>query len=599
MDISWQNIYIFVPNNGKTVAGKYAHLIKDCSGKARKGKLMAIMGPSGSGKTTLLKALVGRIPPGSKTNGAILGDGEERDLNSWIARSGYIDQDDNVFESSTVYDTILYAAKFRSPDQKNIEETIQKILKDLKIDNIAYNKMDSISGGERKRTMIAVELVSNPDLIFLDEPTSGLDSYLVISFIKLLKEYASKSGKTIIFTIHQPPQEAFRSFDDLLLLARGETIYCGEANKCEEFFNTHGFTKIRNLPFSDFILELLIRENIDSSPIQAMIRENNLKYAGHDLKYKERKNNDASFDFKFNLNHIKLLVKRRFSFFTFSKRKIIGYLYRMAVTPMSIINYYTFRMLSKDKESTLDKALLCKCYTFNYYIFLCLFVTLNCCSCIFTILPERPVIKREMGMRTYSMLSYYLSICISELLELLPFTILHSIVAWIPLLKYVSFIHILSGPLINILFLPSFMIVGFIARNYKNVYYIAIIPMLLYFYDFTLSVFCLSTLPKMMKYLITFFISIGMIWAPNFIMCTFKVITKNMIKNKYIKYIPRNQISQLDAEDGIILSYKIPCIIFICGSILLYAASMVLGIFLHGINIRPHYRMRLHEGKKL
>ncbi|EPR79193.1 ABC transporter, partial [Spraguea lophii 42_110] len=216
MDVSWRNVDVMVPNKGKSVSGKHAHLIKDCSGEARKGKVLAIMGPSGSGKTTLLKALVGRIPAGSKTKGVILADGEERELSEWIRKSGYVDQDDGVFETLTVYDTIMYAAKFRSSNQNNIETQVENILKDLKIENIAYNKMNSISGGERKRTMIAIELVADPDLIFLDEPTSGLDTYITVSFVKLLKEYADKSGKTIVLTIHQPPQEAFQCFDDLL-----------------------------------------------------------------------------------------------------------------------------------------------------------------------------------------------------------------------------------------------------------------------------------------------------------------------------------------------------------------------------------------------
>ncbi|EPR77731.1 ABC-transporter like protein, partial [Spraguea lophii 42_110] len=141
MDVSWQDVDISVPNKGKRVPGKYAHLIKNCSGKARKGKLMAIMGPSGRGKTTMLKALVGRIPSGSKTKGVILGDGKERDVNEWMTKSGYVDQDDNIFESLTVYDTIMYAAKFRMANQNRIKEKVQNILKDLQIENIAYNKM--------------------------------------------------------------------------------------------------------------------------------------------------------------------------------------------------------------------------------------------------------------------------------------------------------------------------------------------------------------------------------------------------------------------------------------------------------------------------
>ena len=98
----------------------------------------------------------------------------------------------------------------------------------------------TISGGERKRTAIGVELITNPSIIILDEPTSGLDSFKSLQIIKLLKKIA-RSGKTVISTIHSPNSEGFMHFDRLMLLADGHLIYQGDAKISHEYFSSIGF----------------------------------------------------------------------------------------------------------------------------------------------------------------------------------------------------------------------------------------------------------------------------------------------------------------------------------------------------------------------
>lgn len=97
-----------------------------------------------------------------------------------------------------------------------------------------------MSGGEKKRTSIGVELVTNPSILFLDEPTSGLDSFNAQKIVRLLN-YQAKLGKTIIATIHQPNSETFQSFDRLLLLMEGHTIYQGKANESVPYFKQIGY----------------------------------------------------------------------------------------------------------------------------------------------------------------------------------------------------------------------------------------------------------------------------------------------------------------------------------------------------------------------
>merc|ERR1712157_453420 len=157
MELSWENIDMGVINTNKRYAQKRIKLVSNASGKATNG-LMAVMGPSGSGKSTLLKALAGRIPQGAETTGRVLVNGNERSTKKWLDEIGFVDQDDTIFESLTVYQTLEYAAKFRLKNKNvNIHERIEFLLQKLNIIYVSNCKMLNLSGGERKRVMVASE----------------------------------------------------------------------------------------------------------------------------------------------------------------------------------------------------------------------------------------------------------------------------------------------------------------------------------------------------------------------------------------------------------------------------------------------------------
>ena len=101
---------------------------------------------------------------------------------------------------------------------------------------VGSNMMKTLSGGERKRTAIGVELICDPKVILLDEPTSGLDSFTAVRILKSLQDLARKSGKTIVSTIHQPSSEAFSYCDRLILLADGHVVYQGRACDSADYF---------------------------------------------------------------------------------------------------------------------------------------------------------------------------------------------------------------------------------------------------------------------------------------------------------------------------------------------------------------------------
>ncbi|TBU11057.1 ABC transporter, partial [Hamiltosporidium tvaerminnensis] len=226
MNVEWKNLNIELINKNKSIDKKYIKLVQNAYGEAKVGELCAIMGPSGSGKTTLLKALAGRIPDGSRTSGVITCNKSERKQSDWINNVAFVDQDDCCFDDLTIRQTITYSAKFRLKNTNiKVKDKVDAILTSLDLTKVADNRTKSISGGERKRTMIGVELVTDPKIILLDEPTSGLDSSYALDIIKLFKKIAEKNNVTIIFTIHQPSYEMFLLFDRLILLFNGNTVY--------------------------------------------------------------------------------------------------------------------------------------------------------------------------------------------------------------------------------------------------------------------------------------------------------------------------------------------------------------------------------------
>ena len=190
----------------------------------RSGELLAIMGGSGTGKSTLLSILNGSIIPqeGSITiNGHDISEPEVKRL------IGFVPQDDLLIEELTVYQNLWFTAKlcFDGMPDEEIDKRVQKTLKDLGLDAAKDLKVGSainkyISGGQRKRLNIALELIREPSVLFLDEPTSGLSSADTEKVINLLKEQTCK-GKLIAVNIHQPSSDVYKLFDRLWLLDRG------------------------------------------------------------------------------------------------------------------------------------------------------------------------------------------------------------------------------------------------------------------------------------------------------------------------------------------------------------------------------------------
>lgn len=218
--------------------------ITDVSFTASGGQLIGVLGANGTGKTTLLNLLSGLLVPGSgdiRVNGVSL----IRNNDELAGVIGFVPQDDLLIEELSVFDNLFYAATLSLPDKTKEEliSVVNRMLsslglydkKELRVGSPLYKK---ISGGERKRLNIALELIREPAVLFVDEPTSGLSSRDSVNVMDLLHELTGK-GKLVITVIHQPSSEIFKGFDRVLILdTAGVVVYYGTPVEAVTHFRT-------------------------------------------------------------------------------------------------------------------------------------------------------------------------------------------------------------------------------------------------------------------------------------------------------------------------------------------------------------------------
>uniref|UniRef100_A0A8C1HFM6 ATP-binding cassette, sub-family G (WHITE), member 2c n=1 Tax=Cyprinus carpio carpio TaxID=630221 RepID=A0A8C1HFM6_CYPCA len=237
-------------------------ILKDVSGIMNPG-MNAIMGPTGSGKTSLLDVIAGRKDPRGLKSGQVLVDNTIVTSDLRLC-SAYVVQNDILMGTLTVRENLAFSANLRlsrkeyssADKQMRVDSVIQELgLNDCADTKIGTMFLRGVSGGEKKRCSIGMELITAPSLLFLDEPTTGLDANTANSIMELLQKL-SKKGKTVIFSIHQPRYSIFSQFDHLTLINKGEITYAGAANRAISYFEDLGY---KCEPFNnpaDFFLDV-------------------------------------------------------------------------------------------------------------------------------------------------------------------------------------------------------------------------------------------------------------------------------------------------------------------------------------------------------
>ena len=266
---------------------KEQSILTGISGMVKPGEIMAIMGGSGAGKTTLLdilamKTKIGKLSGNVKLNGHLINRSDYKDM------IGFVDQDDFLLPTLTVYETVLNSALLRLPRFMTFDQKRQRVLRvleelrimDIKDRLIGNDYTRGISGGEKRRVSIACELVTSPIILFLDEPTSGLDANNANNVIDCLVRLTQMYNRTIVLTIHQPRSNIFNKFNKLVLLSQGEMVYSGDTIRINEFLYNCGYKIPSNYNVADYLIDITFdksqRERGSQNSINDLERDINI-----------------------------------------------------------------------------------------------------------------------------------------------------------------------------------------------------------------------------------------------------------------------------------------------------------------------------------
>ncbi|CAL5053094.1 unnamed protein product [Urochloa decumbens] len=247
-----------------TLKGSKKKLLRSVTGKLMAGRVAAVMGPSGAGKTTFLSAIAGKAT-GCQTTGMILINGKMEPIRAYKKIIGFVPQDDIVHGNLTVQENLWFNARCRLSDDLSkadkvlvVERVIESLgLQAVRDSLVGTVEQRGISGGQRKRVNVGLEMVMEPSVLILDEPTSGLDSASSLLLLRALRREALE-GVNISMVVHQPSYTLYRMFDDLILLAKGGlTVYHGPVKKVEEYFSGLGIVVPDRVNPPDYYIDLL------------------------------------------------------------------------------------------------------------------------------------------------------------------------------------------------------------------------------------------------------------------------------------------------------------------------------------------------------
>nr|AAL82898.1 sterolin 2 [Mus musculus] len=237
--------------------------IRNLSFKVRSGQMLAIIGSSGCGRASLLDVITGRGHGGKMKSGQIWINGQPSTPQLVRKCVAHVRQHDQLLPNLTVRETLAFIAQMRLPrtfSQAQRDKRVEDVIAELRLRQCANTRVGNtyvrgVSGGERRRVSIGVQLLWNPGILILDEPTSGLDSFTAHNLVTTLSRLA-KGNRLVLISLHQPRSDIFRLFDLVLLMTSGTPIYLGAAQQMVQYFTSIGHPCPRYSNPADFYVDL-------------------------------------------------------------------------------------------------------------------------------------------------------------------------------------------------------------------------------------------------------------------------------------------------------------------------------------------------------
>ncbi|XP_019197190.1 PREDICTED: ABC transporter G family member 23 [Ipomoea nil] len=403
-------------------------ILKSVSFVARSSEVLAVTGPSGTGKSTLLRIISGRVKDKDLDPKTIFINDSPVTRPAQLRNiCGFVAQEDDLLPLLTVRETLMFSSKFqlKNSTPKEREERVERLMQELGLVHVGNNFVGDedhrgISGGERKRVSIGIELIHDPSILLLDEPTSGLDSSSALQVLEILSSMATTKHRTIILSIHQPSYRILHYISNILILSHGSVVHSGSLELLEETINQLGFQIPSQLNALEFSMEVISDLEAHSNNSAAYLRWEEAIHSDRDKEiigdnYKQHGNESCWFT---SLFEIAVLCSRFWKIIYRTKQLLLARTMQAIVGGLGLGSVY---IKMKNDENGVAERL-------GLFAFSLSFLLSSTVEALPIYLQERRVIMKEASRSSYKISSYM----VANTLIFLPFLFAVAILFAIP-----------------------------------------------------------------------------------------------------------------------------------------------------------------------
>ncbi|KAJ0084410.1 hypothetical protein Patl1_29382 [Pistacia atlantica] len=426
--------YSIQPNSSFCHLGKKKpkaiDILKSVSFDARGSEILAIVGPSGTGKSSLLRIISGRIRE-KDFDAKSIAINDHPIISPFQLRKicGFVAQEDDLLPLLTVKETLMFSAKFRLKEMssREKEERVESLLHELGLSHVADSFVGDeenrgISGGERKRVSIGVDMMHNPSILLLDEPTSGLDSSSALQVIELLASMAKAKQRTVVISIHQPGYRILQYISNFLILSHGSVVHNGSLESLEETIINLGYEIPVQLNALEFAMEIIqtlednsYSKNYISSYSYSISSDEEIGSGAQQHKENYSKYNAI---YLLNLYEIVVLISRFWKIIYRTKQLFLARTMQALVGGFGLGSVYI--NVRKDEAGVAERL--------GLFAFSLSFLLSSTVEALPIYLQERRVLMKETSREAYKISSYM----IANTLVFLPFLFVVSLLFAVP-----------------------------------------------------------------------------------------------------------------------------------------------------------------------